>query len=844
MDHNARIVISADAAGIKATNDELVKLGKTDQKNADQFKKHHDDGKKRHKEQLDFNTKLTHSFAELGEGIIAAFAVEKIIEWGAECVKEFEEAEQSANQLKFAVTNLSGESNKAFEELTEKAEQLSKSLGTLYTSDQIKKAQTFLLQTKLNSEQVGILMPRLADIAAKTGKTLDEVSQSFGKAISEGRSGALTQFGLKFKDTGTIVGNFNKVMESSAKYIGGAADAMGDLASQEQIAANKVTELQEAIGSKLAPAWVSIKNGILGAIESEFEFFGTMKDALSGKDINWTDLAKQYVNALTLGLTGLETSTVKLEEYHKKVAAMRGAQITLEIADLIRQRNEGELTQQEYLKHLEILSEVNKKLGEKGVEMEQEHLTDLKNLTDKQLEERLEFAKEEDNIIGKYTTAGFAKEAARVEKEIELRKKGAEEQKKIREKQLKDEAEYFKIANDQAQKIIDEMIKAESDRVRNSEEINNLLLKKEEQTSEALLESQKLALKKRFDAGKITKAQYEKQTQELENKNRVENSRLELDNVKENNKAKAILLKQHRDMNLITEEEYNKELLKLDVEQGEAEIKLQKDLNKLVFDLRTEEVEKTKKLIQGVHEFSLMIISAVTASIESSIGAIDTQMDRQNKMIEYQKVLAEKGLENDLAFEERRADELTKKKLDEQKKLRKAKELETFLNALAKYAEENPNTALGKALALVATAKISEALFMEDGGIIGQTNTKSFIGPNQFSRRHRSGGDMLIHGQVGEGVIPKDKMRDWGLTNSSLFSSFLKNPLTTIPLPVPGKSVYINNNDAVVEKLDRLEQVLINNPSGMNINWDELDQRIEERIRNGVKTVTTIRKSI
>ena len=50
------------------------------------------------------------------------------------------------------------------------------------------------------------------------------------------------------------------------------------------------------------------------------------------------------------------------------------------------------------------------------------------------------------------------------------------------------------------------------------------------------------------------------------------------------------------------------------------------------------------------------------------------------------KALAEKGLANDLAFEIKREDALEQQKLKEQEKLKKEKELETFLNAIAKYA--------------------------------------------------------------------------------------------------------------------------------------------------------------
>lgn len=819
-DHNARIVISADAKGVQATTDELVKLGKVDQKNADQFKKHHEERKKQHGESIDLNTRLLHSFSELKDGIIAAFAVERVIEWGKEAIKAFEEAQVASNDLKFSVTNLANGTTEDFNKLTEQSEKLSKSLNTLFSPKEIQQAQSKLLTMKLTVQQTEELMPRMADIAARKGWTLDRVAEVMGRAISEGTAKPLTELGLKFKDTGNIIGNFNKVMESSAKFIGGAADAMNDYANQEKEAANKAELLQEAVGAKLAPAWIAIKNGILGAIESELDFFGTMKDALMGKDVNWTDLAKQYVNALTLGLTGLETTTKQLEEYQKRVATFRGKQITEEIAYQIALRNSGQITNREYLKHLEILSELN----HKEVEMAESKQVDLKKLSDKELQDRLEAAKAGE-LTG-FTTSGQGLEATRVQKEIEARKKGGEELKKLRDKQHKEEIEAWKTAQTEAQKIIDEMIKAEQDKVKLEEEMSNLQTKRVEQSMEAELESEKLKLKKKLDAGKLTQEEYDKQTRDLENKNRVAVDRLELDNLKENNKAKRQELKRERDMNLISEEEYQKELLKLQVEEGDKELQLQKDINKSTFDNKKKQEEQVKKMIEGIRDITTQILDGLTATVESSMSALDIQMNRNEQIINTQKLLAEKGLQNDLAFEERRQDELTKKKLEEQKKLRKIKELETFLNSLAKFAEENPHTALAKALGVLAATKVAETIFAEEGGVMSRDRIST------GNRRHKSGRDVLIHGEEGEGVIPVNKMNEWGLTDQNRFSAFLRTPFKEKMLPT-GRFMPVFNDAQIVAELQELKQAIANKKE-LSIDWENHDTRIETMIQNGI----------
>ena len=211
-------------------------------------------------------------------------------------------------------------------------------------------------------------------------------------------------------------------------------------------------------------------------------------------------------------------------------------------------------------------------------------------------------------------------------------------------------------------------------------------------------------------------------------------------------------------------------------------------------------------------------------------------MNAQQRAIDVQKDLAQKGLDNDLAFEEKRADELTKAKLKEQVKLKKIKELETFLNALANFAEKDPKTALPKALALLAATKAAEAVYAEDGGIIGQIGSRSLIGTG-MSRRHPGGGDVLLHAQKGEGILSVKEMNNLGIGNFNMLKSMLKTPFSEKLIPGKGASIMVQDNSVLIEKLESLERT-IKNKKEVQIDFDEMNQWIKTEVENGIKKVT------
>lgn len=850
------IEVTGDPKGVQSTIDQLEKVGKVDKKNADQFKQNHQEHLKQSKDSFDANTKLTKSFEDLGKGIVAGFAIERIIQFGGECVKAFEEAESASNDLKFAVENLAKGSGKDFTELSEQSEKLSKSLNNLFSPKQIQLADSALLRMKFTTEQVQQIMPRLLDISAKTHKSLQEVSETFGKAISEGRTGALTQFGAKFKDTGDIVGNFNKVMEKTAGYIGGASEAMGDLASQEQEAKNKSEALEESIGSKLAPIWLTLKNRVLEATDALLHF-------------NLADFS-------TLVSTGYTKAEIMATAFYDKIKKLSNEKLTadlkaMQVKVLMSEGSDRQLYE-DAAKHLQDEFDLRIKSKEKVVEVEKQKVVDLKKLSDKELEQRLDYAKEESDIIGTYTTTGFAKEAARIEKEIEARKKGFEELKKLQEQYQKDlDAIKKKDADDNAKFTID-AIKDETDKKlatqdeafrkeqvefdEREKKLTEITVKGTKAQKEAakkelqLLYADELLAEQDNDDKKL-KIQQDADKKSAEEQQKAWKEKLDRDiqNSDNENKWDELALKKKFVNREISEEKYNEELKeiqlkaledKLDIENeaGIQDIALQQEIEDKKLELQKDSVKKLNELVQTFSEGVTKVFEGMSEEITSNIDVIDTQMERQQKLVDVQKALAEAGYENNLAFEAKKADDLEKQKLEEQRKLKKIKELEVFINSVATYTGQgnNPMEAIGKALAVLSATKAAEAVFAEEGAVIGKHNQTSQIGLSGFSRRHRSGKDYLLHAEEGERVLSVDQNKRFELLGGI---DALKNPFPKIDKI--GRPMYVNNNKELVSEIQDLKQAILNKKE-TTYDFEGMDLRITE-IENGLKKVTRLHRS-
>lgn len=246
------IKIKGDSSDIQKLAEELKKLGKQDAENAKQFKKTNDEFKKQTKESKDSLKELFSEVTDfqgqlmsLGKTIVAAFAIESIIAFGKESVDAFMEAELNAKKLASAIKNIAGEGTASFDKLIRQSENLMQK--SIFSDDAIQQAQTQLIQFGLTSDAVEELLPRLIDLASATGEDLASATDLAIQGLN-GMPRGLKKLGAEFKDTGTVMGNFNELMLTTQKYIGQSEIVLNTSAGQLAKYKNSWEEVKESIG--------------------------------------------------------------------------------------------------------------------------------------------------------------------------------------------------------------------------------------------------------------------------------------------------------------------------------------------------------------------------------------------------------------------------------------------------------------------------------------------------------------------------------------------------------------------------------------------------------------------
>lgn len=189
-------------------------------------------------------------------GFLSAGLVQKagteIWNFGKDSVKAYQQAEERAVKFNAAMELLPDASASTTKSLQNQATALSK--VTTFSGGQTRAAQAQLAMYKLSGEQIEQLTPLVLDYASRTGRSAEEASTIVGKAML-GQGRALKDVGINFKDTGTVAGNFQQVVEGLSTNVGGLAEEMGSTAAGKmQIMQNQVGALKVSLGEQLVPA--------------------------------------------------------------------------------------------------------------------------------------------------------------------------------------------------------------------------------------------------------------------------------------------------------------------------------------------------------------------------------------------------------------------------------------------------------------------------------------------------------------------------------------------------------------------------------------------------------------
>lgn len=280
-----------------------------------------------------------------------------------------------------------------------------------------------------------------------------------------------------------------------------------------------------------------------------------------------------------------------------------------------------------------------------------------------------------------------------------------------------------------------------------------------------------------------------------------------------------------------------------EVAREELEKQQQKDLELLrkqaeVAREELEQKEKKKRLDRIEQEKQMLdtLFKAQEDAFNRNKELQDTAIEDQKKNIDTQRNLAARGLDNTLIEEERRLAERKRMQEKEAQVQKRVKLLETFLNSLASFSKEDPKTALSKALLQVALATAASAVFAEEGGVIGEIGARS-----NLRRRHKGGGDILLHAQKGEGIIPVDSMKAIGRRNFELLKNAGRFPIRDNIFAMPKQNnligVAVMDNSDVIKELKHLQNV-VKNKKENSYTMDEFGNYINTQIENGFKTIT------
>jgi len=186
-----------------------------------------------------------------------AFSAEALIQFAQQSVSAFLAAEETANQLRFAIVNIGGEGEEALARLNEQAQILADQ--TFFGDDEIRATQAALSAFGLTTAQIEQALPALLDFATITGQDVTQAVNSWGNAL-EGQGRSFKKFGVEVDANATKAENLEKILKGLEGQTGAAGDALQTAAGKAKDAKDQFGELQESIGE-----------GILNVLTEQFK---------------------------------------------------------------------------------------------------------------------------------------------------------------------------------------------------------------------------------------------------------------------------------------------------------------------------------------------------------------------------------------------------------------------------------------------------------------------------------------------------------------------------------------------------------------------------------------------
>lgn len=426
-------------------------------------------------------------------------------------------------------------------------------------------------------------------------------------------------------------------------------------------------------------------------------------------------------------------------------------------------------------------------------------------------------------------------------------KKILEAEEELRNRQLQKEFDAFVKFHDAEDAEIrkNEKKRAEALSLIGKNELDLKILALEKQRDE-ILKNDRITAQERL----LIEADFQNKINILIKENRDKQIKENQDNIKKDLDKRFLLAKTFLENNFTTQEKFEKDLANLEllnlqqerdrqVKAGEDIIAIEEKIAAKKLEIRKKEKEQAKKhddeLREDLKKSFEILGKAYDDAFQKRSELLDKELEHQKTIADEQRRLAERGLANTLDFEEKRSAELRRRQQQEAEDNRRIKLLEVLLNSLADFSKTDAKNAIPKALLQFALATAATAQFAEEGGVVGEIKERSFPG-----RRHRSGRDILLHAEEGEGILPKRSMDIIGRRNFELLRNVGRHPVRDDIFKMPkiehGGSLSVSNNDEVVKEIRELKSI-IKNKKESDFSVDEWGNYIKRTFEDGITTI-------
>jgi hypothetical protein len=215
-------------------------------------------GKKAFKEAETSTDKLTKSVKGLAKGLLAVYSAQKVLSYAKASVKAFAEDDKAAKALGTTLKNLGLAYGSNIGTVNGFISRLEMQTGVL--DDELRPAMDRLLRATGDVTKSQELLGLALDIAAGTGKSVTQVSQSLQKAYL-GQTQALGRLGVGLTRAELSTSTFEQIQERLSVLFAGQASAAADTyagsLAKLTVASNNA---KETIGQGLVDALMTITN--------------------------------------------------------------------------------------------------------------------------------------------------------------------------------------------------------------------------------------------------------------------------------------------------------------------------------------------------------------------------------------------------------------------------------------------------------------------------------------------------------------------------------------------------------------------------------------------------------